>query len=105
MIKLPDEQQQLIQIAEAAVEYQLAETKRNALRRELNTLYTTYFAAYGRPYGDDRRRIDPYDEKFAPVLEFTGPAYRRWKAQRDLTTRLKRRLRTLVQRLERAGLA
>ncbi|MGA4815428.1 hypothetical protein ACPA9J_10180 [Pseudomonas aeruginosa] len=28
----------LIQIAEAAVEYQLAETKRNVLRRELNTL-------------------------------------------------------------------
>ncbi|ASD13718.1 TPA: hypothetical protein L4U07_001115 [Pseudomonas aeruginosa] len=101
MIKLPDEQQQLIQIAEAAVEYQLAETKRNALRRELNTLYTTYFAAYGRPYAD-HRRIDPYDERFEPVLEFTGPAYRRWKDQRDLTTRLKRKLRTLVQRLERA---
>ncbi|EPL5740982.1 hypothetical protein PJ263_025960 [Pseudomonas aeruginosa] len=104
MIKLPDEQQQLIQIAEAAVEYQLAETKRNALRRELNTLYTTYFAAYGRPYAD-HRRIDPYDERFEPVLEFTGPAYRRWKDQRDLTTRLKRKLRTLVQCLEREGLA
>ncbi|WP_430317543.1 hypothetical protein [Pseudomonas nitroreducens] len=101
MIKPINEQQLMEQIAVAAVEYQQAESKRNSLRRELNRLYTTYFAAYGRPYGDDRRRIDPYDEKFEPVLEFTGPAYRRWKAQRDLTTRLKRKLRTLVERLER----
>ncbi len=101
MIKPINEQQLMEQIAVAAVEFQQAESKRNSLRRELNRLYTTYFAAYGRPYGDDRRRIDPYDEKFGPVLEFTGPAYRRWKAQRDLTTRLKRKLRTLVERLER----
>lgn len=101
MIKPINEQQLMEQIAVAAVEFQQAETKRNSLRRELNRLYTTYFAAYGRPYGDDRRRIDPYDEKFEPVLEFTGPAYRRWKSQRDLTTRLKRKLRTLVERLGR----
>lgn len=101
MIKPINEQQLMEQIAVAAVEFQQAESKRNSLRRELNRLYTTYFAAYGRPYGDDRRRIDPYDEKFGLVLEFTGPAYRRWKAQRDLTTRLKRKLRTLVERLER----
>lgn len=96
----PTYQQLKEQIAEAAIEFQVAETKRNSLRRELNTLYTTYFQAYGRPYGDERRRIDPYDDKFAPVLQFTGPAYKRWKDQRDLTTRLKRKLRTLVERME-----
>lgn len=102
MSKVFDEQQHMNLIAEAAVAYQKAETRRNALRRELNAMYSTYFNAYGRPYPDDRRRINPDDEAFEGVLRFTDAAYRRWVEQRDLTTRLKRKLRTLVQRLERA---
>lgn len=89
-------------IAESAVEYQLAETKRNSLRRELNTMYRVYFDAYGRPFSDTNKRVNPYDEEFSGVIAFTDVAYTRWRAQRDLTTKLKRKMRMLVERLERA---
>jgi len=101
--KKPTYEQLMGQIAEAAVGYQQAETQRNALRRELNGLYKTYFAAYGHPYpGEPRKRIDPDDERFHGVLRFTDAAFQRWLAARELTTRLKRKLRGLVERLERA---
>ncbi|MBD1553602.1 hypothetical protein [Pseudomonas typographi] len=100
--KLPYEQLMGL-IAEAAVNYQQAETKRNALRRELNMLYRTYFAAYGHPYPDQpRKRIDPDDDAFFGVLRFTDPAFRRWLDARSLTTSTKRKMRGLIQRLERS---
>lgn len=103
MSKKPTYEQLMGQIAEAAVGYQQAETQRNALRRELNGLYKTYFAAYGHPYpGEPRKRIDPEDERFLGVLNFTDSAFKRWLAARELTTKLKRKLRGLVERLERA---
>lgn len=96
-------EQLMPQIADAAVSYQQAETKRNSLRRELNTLYKTYFVAYGHPYPDDpRKRIDPEDERFYGVLEFTHAAFRRWLSARELATSTKRKMRTLIQRLERS---
>jgi hypothetical protein len=91
------------QIAEAAVKYQHAETQRNSLRRELNALYRTYFAAYGHPYpSEPRKRIDPDDDAFLGVLHFTDAAFRRWLDARSLATSTKRKLRGLIQRLERA---
>ncbi|QLG90745.1 hypothetical protein HZF02_01715 [Pseudomonas yamanorum] len=90
------------QIAEAAVAFQLAETKRNSLRRELNSMYKTYFDAHGRPYADTSKRVNPYDEAFAGVIRFTDAAYDRWYVARNLTTKLKRNMRTLIQRLERS---
>ncbi|WP_248769160.1 hypothetical protein [Pseudomonas sp. MWU12-2345] len=99
----PTYEQLMGQIAEAAVKYQQAETLRNSLRRELNTLYKTYFTAYGHPYPNDpRKRIDPDDEAFGGVLNFTGAAFQRWLAARCLTTSTKRKMRTLIQRLEHA---
>ena len=95
-------EQLMAQIAESAVEYQLAETKRNSLRRELNTMYRVYFDAYGRPFADTNKRVNPYDKEFEGVIAFTDVAYTRWKTQRDLTTKLKRKMRMLVERLERA---
>lgn len=90
-------------IAEAAVKSQQAETARNSLRRELNGLYRTYFAAYGHPYPDEpRKRIDPDDHAFTGVLRFTDAAFRRWLNARALATSTKRKLRGLIQRLERA---
>ncbi len=96
------QEQLMTQIAESAVEYQLAETKRNSLRRELNAMYRVYFDAYGRPFADTNKRVNPYDEEFSGVIAFTDVAYTRWKTQRDLTTKLKRKMRMLVERLERA---
>ncbi|MCL8340112.1 hypothetical protein [Pseudomonas mosselii] len=102
MSKKPTYEQLMGQIAEAAVGYQQAETKRNALRRELNGLYKTYFAAYGHPHpGEPRKRINPEDDRFRGVLSFTDAAFRRWLDARELTTKLKRKLRGLVERLER----
>ena len=101
MKKLFNEQQLMELIAEAAVAFQLAETKRNSLRRELNTMYRVYFDAYGRPFADTNKRVNPYDKEFSGVIAFTDVAYTRWKSQRDLTTTLKRKMRTLVERLER----
>lgn len=99
----PTYEQLMGQIAETAVKFQQAETQRNALRRELNGLYKTYFTAYGHPYpGEPRKRIDPYDDRFKGVLSFTDAAFRRWLAARNLTTSTKRKLRGLVQRLENA---
>lgn len=103
MSKKPTYEQLMGQIAEAAVNYQKAETQRNALRRELNGLYKIYFVAHGHPYpGAPRKRIDPYDSKFRGVLSFTDSAFNRWLEARDLTTRTKRKMRTLVERLERS---
>ena len=103
MSKKLTHEQLMSQIAEAAVNYQNAETSRNALRRELNALYATYFAAYGRPYPNDpRKRIDPEDPAFSGVLRFTDAAFERWLAARYLTTSTKRKMRTLIQRLERS---
>lgn len=99
----PTYEELMTQIAESAVAYQHAETERNGYRRELNALYRTYFAAYGHPYPNEpRKRIDPDDDAFGGVLRFTDAAFKRWIDARYLTTRLKRRLRTLVERLERA---
>ncbi|WP_296271750.1 hypothetical protein [Pseudomonas sp. UBA6323] len=103
MSNKPAREQLMGQIAEAAVTYQQAETQRNSLRRELNRLYSTYFAAHGHPYPDDtRKRVDPDDDAFLGVVHFTEPAYRRWSEARDLTARSKRKMRVLIQRLERA---
>ena len=78
-------------------------TTHGADRRELNGLYKTYFAAYGHPYpGEPRKRIDPDDERFMGVLRFTDAAFQRWLDARELTTKLKRKLRGLVERLGRA---
>ncbi|MGA3682503.1 hypothetical protein [Pseudomonas graminis] len=91
------------QIAEAAVKSQHAETQRNSLRRELNGLYKTYFAAYGHPYpSEPGKRIDPDDDAFFGVLSFTEAAFRRWLSARAFATSAKRKLRGLIQRLERA---
>ncbi len=95
-------EQLMTRIAESAVEYQLAETKRNSLRRELNTMYRVYFDAYGRSFADSNKRVNPHDKEFEGVIAFTDVAYTRWKAQRDLATKLKRKMRVLVERLERA---
>lgn len=103
MSSKPTYEQLMGQIAETAVKFQRAETQRNALRRELNGLYKTYFAAYGHPYpADSRKRIDPDDDRFQGVLSFTDAAFRRWLEARDLTTSTKRKLRGLVLRLESA---
>ena len=99
----PTYEQLMGQIADAAVAYQQAETERNTLRRELNALYKTYFTAYGHPYPNDpRKRIDPDDDAFGGVLRFTDAAFRRWISARGLTTSTKRKMRTLIQRLERS---
>lgn len=102
MSNKPTYEQLMGQIADAAVAYQHAETQRNTLRRELNGLYKTYFIAYGHPYpSEPRKRIDPEDDAFAGVLFFTDAAFQRWLKSRELTTRNKRKLRGLIQRLER----
>ncbi|WP_443696171.1 hypothetical protein [Pseudomonas sp.] len=103
MSKKPTYEQLMGQIADSAVNYQQAETKRNGLRRELNSLYKTYFTAYGHPYPDEpRKRIDPEDERFGGVLSFTDAAFQRWLDARYLTTTTKRKMRMLIQRLERS---
>ncbi|RVD78190.1 hypothetical protein [Pseudomonas koreensis] len=89
-------------IAEAAIDFQQAEILRNSLKRELSAMYATYFQAHGRPGNGERTRFDFEDPAYRGVVEFTQGAYSRWFDQRALTTRLKRKLRNLVERLERA---
>lgn len=95
-------EQLMTQIAEAAIDFQLAEILRNSLKRELSEMYATYFQANGRPGNGERGRFDFEDPAYQGVVRFTEGAYSRWYDQRALTTKLKRRLRTLVERLERA---
>lgn len=95
-------EQLMTQIAEAAVDYQQAEILRNALKRELSNMYATYFQAYGRPGNGERTRFNFEDPAYRGVVQFTEGAYTRWFNQRALTTKRKRRLRSLVERLERA---
>ena len=99
MNKKPTYEQLLTLIAEAAIDFQQAEILRNSLKREL---YATYFQAHGRPGNGERTRFDFEDPAYRGVVEFTQGAYSRWFDQRALTTRLKRKLRNLVERLERA---
>lgn len=89
-------------IAEAAIDFQQAEILRNSLKRELSAMYATYFQAHGRPGNGERTRFDFEDPAYRGVVEFTQGAYSRWFDQRALTTKLKRKLRNLVERLERA---
>ncbi|SDI06785.1 hypothetical protein [Pseudomonas panipatensis] len=89
-------------VATAAVAWQKAETRRNSLRNELNTMYRIYFDANGRPAGDPLRRIDPDDPAFAGVIEFTAMAYGRFKDAQAEATKLKRKMRSAIVALERA---
>lgn len=101
MSKKITKQELMVSIAEAAVSYQRAEFRSSSLRRELNVMRATYFSAYGRPYADTNKRIDPDDDAFAGVIDFTETAYDRWFEARNLTTKLKRKMRLLVERLGR----
>lgn len=102
MNKKPTREQLMTLIAEAAIDFQQAEILRNSLKRELSAMYATYFQAHGRPGNGERTRFDFEDPAYRGVVEFTKGAYSRWFDQRALTTRLKRKLRNLVERLERA---
>lgn len=102
MKKKPTHEQLMTLIAEAAIDFQQAEILRNSLKRELSLMYATYFRAHGRPGNGERTRFDFEDPAYRGVVEFTQGAYSRWFDQRALTTRLKRKLRNLVERLERA---
>lgn len=102
MNKKPTHEQLMTLIAEAAIDFQQAEILRNSLKRELSAMYATYFQAHGRPGNGERGRFDFEDPAYQGVVEFTQGAYSRWFDQRALTTRLKRKLRNLVERLERA---
>lgn len=95
-------EQLMILIAEAAIDFQRAEILRNSLKRELSAMYATYFQAHGRPGNGERTRFDFEDPAYRGVVQFTEGAYSRWFDQRALTTKLKRKLRNLVERLERA---
>lgn len=95
-------QQLMNQIAEVAIDFQRAEILRNSLKRELSAMYATYFRAHGRPGNGERTRFDFEDPAYRGVVQFTEGAYSRWFDQRALTTKLKRKLRGLVERLERA---
>lgn len=89
-------------VATAAVAWQKAETRRNALRNELNTMYRIYFDANGRPAGDHLRRINPDDPAFSGVIAFTAAAYDRFKDAQAEATKLKRKMRSAILALERA---
>ena len=102
MKKKSTHEQLMTLIAEAAIDFQQAEILRNSLKRELSSMYATYFRAHGRPGNGERTRFDFEDPAYRGVVEFTQGAYSRWFDQRALTTRLKRKLRNLVERLERA---
>ena len=102
MNKKPTYEQLMTLIAEAAIDFQQAEILRNSLKRELSAMYATYFQAHGRPGNGERARFDFEDPAYRGVVEFTQGAYSRWFDQRALSTRLKRKLRNLVERLERA---
>lgn len=102
MNKKPTYEQLMTLIAEAAIDFQQAEILRNSLKRELSAMYATHFQAHGRPGNGERTRFDFEDPAYRGVVEFTQGAYSRWFDQRALTTRLKRKLRNLVERLERA---
>lgn len=102
MKKKPSHEQLMTLIAEAAIDFQQAEILRNSLKRELSAMYATYFRAHGRPGGAERTRFDFEDPAYQGVVQFTEGAYSRWFDQRALTTKLKSRLRGLVERLERA---
>ena len=95
-------EQLMNQIAEVAIDFQRAEILRNSLKRELSAMYATYFRAHGRPGNGERTRFDFEDPAYRGVVQFTEGAYSRWFDQRVLTTKLKRKLRGLVERLERA---
>lgn len=95
-------EQLMNQIAEVAIDFQRAEILRNSLKRELSAMYATYFRAHGRPGNGERTRFDFEDPAYRGVVQFTEGAYSRWFDQRALTTKLKRKLRGLVERLERA---
>ena len=85
-------------VAERAVEFYQAQSLVRRLRAQLNDEYTAFFQATGEP-DPKRRRIDPENPLYGPVIAYTADSYELYQRARRAKDGAKRRMETAVRAL------
>lgn len=85
-------------VAERAVAFYQAQAQMRQLRERLNGEYTAFFQATGEP-DPKRRRIDPGNPAYAPVIAYTADSYDLYCRARQAKNSAKRRMETAIRML------
>ncbi|AYN09509.1 hypothetical protein [Pseudomonas putida] len=85
-------------VAERAVAFYQAQAQMRQLRERLNDEYLAFFQATGEP-DPKRRRIDPDNPAYAPVIAYTADSYDLYCRARQAKNSAKRRMETAIRAL------
>lgn len=85
-------------VAERAVAFYQAQAQMRQLRERLNDEYSAFFQATGEP-DPKRRRIDPDNPAYAPVIAYTADSYDLYCRARQAKNSAKRRMETAIRML------
>lgn len=85
-------------VAERAVEFYHAQSMVRRFRERLNNEYTAFFRATGEP-DPARRRIDPSNPAYAPVIAYTADSYELYQRARQAKHSAKRRMENAIRAL------
>ncbi|MFJ2981219.1 MULTISPECIES: hypothetical protein [unclassified Pseudomonas] len=85
-------------VAERAVAFYQAQGVMRSLRERLNDEYSTFFRATGEPE-PHRRRIDPDNPAYGPVIAYTADTYELYRRARMAKNSAKRRMETAIRAL------
>lgn len=85
-------------VAERAVTFYQAQAQVRRLRERLNDEYSAFFQATGEP-DPKRRRIDPENPAYAPVIAYTAGSYELYRRARQAKNSAKRRMETAIRAL------
>lgn len=85
-------------VADRAVDFYQAQAQMRQLRERLNDEYSAFFQATGEP-DPKRRRIDPANPVYAPVIAYTADSYELYCRARQAKNSAKRRMETAIRAL------
>lgn len=98
MKKNPTKAQLTRLVAERAVAFYQAQAQMRRLRERLNAEYSAFFHATGEPE-PQRRRIDPENPAYGPVIAYTADSYERYCRARQVKNSAKRRMEAAIRAL------
>lgn len=85
-------------VAERAIAFYQAQSLVRRLRERLNEEYGAFFLATGEPE-PHRRRIDPDNPAYGPVIAYTADSYELYRRARQAKNSAKRRMDTAIRAL------
>ncbi|QBF27475.1 hypothetical protein EXN22_17955 [Pseudomonas tructae] len=85
-------------VAERAVAFYQVQAQMRLLRERLNDEYSAFFQATGEPE-PQRRRIDPDNPAYGPVIAYTADSYELYRRARLAKNSAKRRMETAIRAL------